>query len=69
VIEEELGTLDWQELPEGQDCRIIQTHEGDSRNKHEWADLHAWLKDRSESFYHTFSPRIKGLDLENNSDV
>ncbi len=63
-IERELGELTWQELPEGQDCRIIQDRNGDSKNKQEWPTLHAWLKERAESFYRVFSPRIKNLDLD-----
>ena len=62
-IESRLGPLEWQELPEGQDCRIIQYKEGDSMHEREWGTLHEWLKDRAEAFYHEFSPRIKRLDL------
>lgn len=62
-IEAELGSLDWQELPEGQDCRIIQYHQGDSKNEANWPGLHEWLKDRAESFYSCFSLRIKKLEL------
>lgn len=63
-IENQLGELDWQELPEGQDCRIIQYKEGNSKNKSSWLELHEWLKDRSESFYSIFSPIVKALNLE-----
>ena len=63
IIEAELGELDWQELPEGQDCRIKQHRDGDSKNRSEWPELHQWLKDRSEAFYTVFSPRIKKLVL------
>ena len=62
-IEAQLGKLEWQELPEGQDCRIIQYHDGNSKNESEWGTLHEWLKDRAESFYKEFSPRIKKLVL------
>ena len=54
-IEKHLGKLDWQELPEGQDCRIIQYRDGDSKNKSSWPELHKWLKDRAELFYTAFS--------------
>jgi len=67
VIEAELGPLEWQELPEGQDCRIIQYRDGDSKSKPSWPELHQWLKDRSESFHKVFSPLIKSLDL--NDDI
>lgn len=65
AIETQLGQLEWQELPEGQDCRIIQYREGDSKNLQAWPELHEWLKDRSENFYRVFSPIIKKLDLDN----
>lgn len=63
-IEEKLGELDWQDLPEGQDCRIIQYKEGNSKNRESWKELHEWLKDRSEKFYTVFSPLVKKLDLD-----
>ena len=63
AIEAVLGELEWQELPEGQDCRIIQYHDGDSKDAAQWGDLHAWLKDRAEAFHGEFGPRVKGLDL------
>jgi len=64
AIEQELGQLDWQELPEGQDCRIIKYRNGNSKNRHEWPDLHQWLKENAEAFYTIFSPRIKRLNLD-----
>lgn len=66
-IEEQLGSLEWQELPEGQDCRIIQYHDGDSKDRTQWATLHEWLKGRAEMFYEVFSPRIRSLDLNGSS--
>ena len=62
-IEAEVGQLDWQELPERQDCRIILYRDGDSRKKGTWPELHDWLRDRSEAFYKTFSPRVRRIDL------
>lgn len=66
-IEEKLGSLDWQELPEGQDCRIIQYRDGDSKDRTQWTELQKWLKERADSFYEVFSPRIRSLVL-NESD-
>lgn len=63
-IEKELGSMEWQELPEGQDCRIIQYRDGDSKNKNQWQELFEWLKEHSESFYRVFSPKIRELELE-----
>lgn len=64
-IEAELGPLEWQELPEGQDCRIIQYRDGDSKNKKQWPELFGWLKEKSEAFFLAFGPRIKALELDN----
>lgn len=62
-IETSLGKLEWQELPEGQDCRIIKYREADTKNRETWPELHTWLKDSAESFHDVFSPRIKTLKL------
>lgn len=64
AIEDVLGGLEWQELPDGQDCRIIQYRDGDSKNKHVWPDLHEWMKERAEAFSREFGPRVKALQLE-----
>lgn len=64
AIESELGELDWQELPDGQDCRIIQYRDGDSKKKSDWPELHAWVKDRAEAFHRVFASRVKALKLE-----
>jgi len=63
-IEKVLGSLDWQELPEGQDCRIILFRKGNSKSKREWETLHQWLFEKTESFYKVFSPIIKDLPLD-----
>ena len=68
-IEATLGKLDWQELPEGQDCRIRQYRDGDSKKKSEWAELHEWLKDRAEAFHKEFGPRVKALKLEDDDSA
>ena len=66
-IEVELGELEWQELPEGQDCRIIVYQNGNSLNADEWPALHEWLKERAESFYRVFHARVKLIDLKSAS--
>jgi hypothetical protein len=65
-IEAIIGPLDWQELPEGQDCRIIKYRNGNSKDQAQWPDLHSWLKEQAEVFYKCFAPRIKALKLEDN---
>lgn len=62
-IESVLGPLEWHELPEGQDCRIKLSHDGDSKDQAQWGELNSWLKDKSEAFYEVFSPVIKSLNL------
>jgi hypothetical protein len=70
AIEKELGGhLDWQELPHGRDCRIIQYRSGDLGDRQAWPDLHAWLLERAEAFYRVFSPRVKALDLEDEENT
>lgn len=62
-IQEKLGELEWQELPEGQDCRIIQYFSGNTKLETEWHVLHEWMKEKSEAYFKVFSPIIKKLDF------
>jgi hypothetical protein len=62
-IEAVLGELEWHELPDGQDCRIKLSRNGDSKAQVQLQELHGWLKDKSEAFYEVFSPKIKALNL------
>lgn len=62
-IDAVLPGLEWQELPDGQDCRIIQYREGDTTDKSSWPELLDWLMNAAESFHAEFSPRIKRLEL------
>lgn len=63
-IESELGyELDWQELPDKQDARIIYYSDGDILDKNSWETYFDWFKEQSESFHKVFSNRIKNLDL------
>ena len=62
-IEAALGELEWYELPDGKDCRIKLSRNGDSKDQAQWPNLHAWLKEQSEAFYEVFSPIIKSLNL------
>ena len=64
-IDQELSELSWQELPEGQDCRIIKYRTGNTKNKNDWPEIHQWLKEQAEAFYLIFSSRVKKLDLDN----
>lgn len=62
-IEQTLGELEWYELPDGQDCRIKLSRDGDSKTHSQWKEIHDWLKVNAEAFYEIFSPKIKGLHL------
>jgi hypothetical protein len=64
-IEAALGPLDWQELPEGQDCRIADSLKNfDPRNRSEWEKGFSWLKKRAEEFRSVFGPRVKALTFD-----
>ena len=64
AIEENLGELDWQDLPDRQACRIAdykQPVNFDDRDR--WPELFAWLKDRAEEFKKVFAERLKTIQL------
>lgn len=64
AIEQVTGPLQWMELPEGQDSRILLVHEQvNVRDKATWETTYRWLKDKGELFHMTFSPRIRDLNL------
>lgn len=63
-IEKEIGKeLDWQELPDGQDSRIILYHDGDITNKDAWDESTEWFKKYSELFYESFNERVKKIKV------
>lgn len=64
IVEKEIGTeLDWQELPDGQDSRIIVYQNGNIKDKEQWEEITKWFKKYSELFYNSFSNRVKKLKL------
>ncbi|MGV7218268.1 DUF4268 domain-containing protein [Bradyrhizobium sp. UFLA05-112] len=64
-IERELGfNLDWQELPEGQDCRVALTIEADPANEADWPRQHDWLATKLNEMYRVFAPRVRELEPE-----
>ncbi len=63
AIEERLGALEWQELPEGQDCRIILYNDASTRDESKWAAQYQWLIEQAELFDNVFRARIKSLSL------
>ncbi len=65
-IERDFGdTLDWQELPEKQDCRIAhERREVDPFDESDWPRQHEWLADRLITMHGVFSDRIRDLDAD-----
>ena len=64
-IESELGyALDWQELPEGQDCRVALSMDADPADEADWPRQHEWLAGRLSEMYKVFSPRVRDLEPE-----
>lgn len=69
AIEAETGPLEWQELPDGQDCRIVLFRTGiDLPDRSVWPEVFKWLKSEAETFHKAFSQRIKNLPIEDNGD-
>lgn len=68
-IEAALGGLDWQELPEGQDCRIVDyLRDFDPANRPDWERGFRWLKKRAEEFKNIFAPRVRALSLDEETE-
>ncbi len=68
-IEAALGTLDWQELPEKQDCRIVDhLKDFDPRNRASWDRGFTWMKKRAEEFRTVFAPRVRALSGDGESE-
>jgi Domain of unknown function (DUF4268) len=63
-IERELGyPLLWEELPEGQDCRISSTlNEADPTDDSDWPRQQEWLAKRLNDMHRVFARRIRTLD-------
>ncbi|MGC9237283.1 MAG: DUF4268 domain-containing protein [Thiomonas sp.] len=64
AIETELQTkLDWQELPDGHACRIIQyRHDSPLEDESQWPAYFAWLEEAGLSMTKVFQPRVRALD-------
>jgi hypothetical protein len=64
AIEQITGPLVWQELPAGQDCRIV-LYQSDVNvaDNTTWPQAFAWLKNKAELFRQAFAVRIKALPI------
>ncbi len=70
-VEKTLGEIEWQELPDKQDCRIVlYKYNIDIRDRNYWQDSYKWYKENSEKFHRTFSPIIRALpDLGDGEEI
>jgi hypothetical protein len=64
AIESELKVkLDWQELPDGHACRILQVRpESPLENEAQWPTYFAWLEEAGLRMTDVFRPRVKTLN-------
>lgn len=65
-IENEVGApLEWQELPEKSESRILLRKYGvDPENRLNWEEQHDWLADKLERFQKAFVLRVEALNTE-----
>jgi hypothetical protein len=66
AIEQELGyALEWEELPERQDCRIASyLDEADPEDRTDWPRQHEWLAKRLNDLQRVFAQRVRALDAD-----
>jgi hypothetical protein len=58
-------SLEWQELPERQDCRIcLYSRDSDPWKEADWARQHTWLVNSAVRFHQVFRPFIAKLTNE-----
>ncbi len=70
LLEKELGPLEWMELPDKQDARIVTyKHDIDIQDETTQPTAFEWLRQKAESFYRTFSSRIKALPIADDSET
>ena len=64
-IEAVTGPLEWKNLPDGIDCRVIAYKEdADLEDQNGWQEIFNWLRGQAEHFTQAFRDRVKSLDLE-----
>lgn len=69
AIERVTGPLQWQELPDGQDCRIVRYRQGvNITEKANWEDAFRWLQNEAQLFHKAFSTCIKALPIEDEEE-
>jgi Domain of unknown function (DUF4268) len=65
-IERELGSpLEWEELPDAQDCRIANyLNDVDPADRADWPRQHEWLAKRLNELHRVFAPRVRALEAD-----
>ena len=59
------GSLEWEELPERQDCRIaVYRDQTDPENRGDWTQQHEWLAKSLNDLHRAFAGRVKALDAD-----
>lgn len=68
-IESEIGApLEWQELPEKAESRILLRKYGvDPETRQSWEEQHEWLADKLERFQKAFVLRVEALNSDDDS--
>jgi hypothetical protein len=66
AIEQELSyPLEWEELPDGQDCRIAYyLNEVDPEDQSDWPRQHEWLAKRLNDIHRVFAQRVRVLNAD-----
>ena len=55
--------LEWEELPEAQDCRIAcYLNDVDPADQTDWPRQHEWLAKRLNEMHRVFAPRVRALE-------
>jgi Domain of unknown function (DUF4268) len=63
AVEQELGfPLQWEELPDGQHCRIcVYLDATNPKAADDWKRQHEWLAEKLDASYRVFSRRVRKL--------
>lgn len=70
AIEQEIGgSLDWEELPNRKESKVVLRRPADPTEKADWASQHVWLAETLAKFHAAFSERVKALDASELEEV
>ena len=61
-IEQQLGELEWRELPDRKASTIRLRRKSDPMRKEDWPGQIEWMIEKLEAFNRTFRPLVKSLD-------